>query len=130
MVAQYASNDWLDEEPEVSDEAAIEKQIVLDRIAELHRLTNFPPFNYVYGNDKKLIEIRSDFVDSLLEINKALNKADKVGPGFLEKFLKGVTTEIAEAEMYKSRYATIQKATEAYVKDNKTDQMSIDDFEI
>jgi hypothetical protein len=42
--------------------------------------------------------------------------------------MKDLETEIAEAEMYASRYKSPEEATKAYIKDNKRSNLVIDNF--
>ena len=131
MANNLRSADWLVERDEQLDEK--EEQIrgeLFSEIARLSKLSMFPPFNYEYGQNEDLRNVRGNFVNAVLSANKELVSAKSVSETFLDKFLKNVSTEIAEADMYKSRYKTPQKATEAYIKDNKNKKLSIDDFSV
>lgn len=128
MTAKYISADWLEEEAELNDED-MDKQAELNkRLAEIHRASNFPPLNYETGDDEKLAKIRPAFTQAMNDAQKALNRAKSFPDDFLDKFLKDLATEIAEAEMYAARYSSPEEATKAYLKDNKRKNLVIDNF--
>jgi hypothetical protein len=127
MAATYISADWLDEDSLSQDE--LDKQAELNaRLAELHRVSNYPPLNYEIGGDEKLSKIRPAFVQALMDAQKAINRSKTFSDNFLDKFMKDLQTEITEAEMYASRYKSPEEATKAYIKDNKRPNLVIDNF--
>ncbi len=127
MAATYISADWLDEDSLSQDE--LDKQAELNaRLAELHRVSNYPPLNYEIGGDEKLSKIRPAFVQALMDAQKAINRSKTFSDNFLDKFMKDLETEITEAEMYASRYKSPEEATKAYIKDNKRPNLVIDNF--
>lgn len=131
MASNLRSADWLEEIDEsISEEDDRSREQLFVKIADLSHLSMFPPFNYEYGQNTDLLEVRKNFVDAVLSANTALVSAKSFPETFLDKYIKDISTDIAEAEMYKSRYKTPQKATEAYIKDNKNKNLSIDDFSV
>lgn len=128
MAAKYISADWLEEDSELSPDELDKQAEINKRLAEIHRASNFPPLNYDTGDDEKLAKIRPAFIQAMTDAQKAVNRAKTFSDNFLDKFIKDLKTEIAEAEMYAARYSSPEEATKAYIKDNKRNNLVIDNF--